>query len=125
MHDLGGPYVLVDTPGATDDDHEIAETARRALALAAVLIMVVRRDQLRSQTVSVLTTLGEGTLVVPVINAVRDSTDPELAADADTLVARMRSAAPSTSPVLKAVSHWIHCSWRVSSDSWTAGSSST
>lgn len=95
MHSLGGPYVLVDTPGATDDDQEIAETARRALALAAVLIMVVRRDQLRSQTVSVLTTLGEGTLVVPVINAVRNANDPELAADADTLVARMRSAAPS------------------------------
>ncbi|WP_153555124.1 hypothetical protein [Roseimaritima sediminicola] len=103
MRDLGGPYLLVDTPGATDDDKEIAETARRALSLAAILVMVVRRDQLRSQTVSVLSTLGEGTLVVPVINAVRDSADPELAADADTLVARMRAAAPSgtiLSPIL-------------------------
>ncbi|SRR6056297_1869607 len=94
MHDLGGPYLLVDTPGATDSDQEIADTARRALALSAVLILVVRREQLRSQTVSVLATLGEGTLVVPVINAVRNHEDPELAADTDALAARMRAAAP-------------------------------
>lgn len=95
MMPMGGAYVLVDTPGATDDREEIADTARRALSLAAVLVMVVRRDQMRSQTVSVLTALGEGTLVVPVINAVREPQDPQVATDADALVARMRKAAPS------------------------------
>lgn len=95
MVDIGGRYVLVDTPGATDDDHRIAETARRALSMAGVLLMVIRRDQIRSQTVSVLSTLGEGTVVVPILNAVRNPEDEELAADADQIVARMREAAPT------------------------------
>lgn len=95
MLSLGGEYALVDTPGATDDDKVIAETARRALSLASVLVMVVRSDQLRSQTVGVLTALGEGTLVVPVINAIRNLDSPELATDIDALVGRMRAAAPS------------------------------
>ncbi|QDS93087.1 hypothetical protein FF011L_18420 [Roseimaritima multifibrata] len=95
MHDFGGEYLLVDTPGATDSDQEIADTARRALSMASILIMVTRRDQLRSQTVTVLSELGEGTLIVPIINAVRNSEDAELDADCDALVSRMRSAAPS------------------------------
>ncbi len=94
MFDLGVAYILVDTPGATDDDREIATNAKRALAMAAVLILVVRRDQLRSQTVSVLTKLADGTIVIPVVNCIRNKDDSQLQADADRLASRMRQSAP-------------------------------
>ncbi len=50
MQSIGARYMLVDAPGATDDRKPIAAVAARALSLASVLLVVVRRDQLRSQT---------------------------------------------------------------------------
>ena len=103
MFSLGVPYVLVDAPGATDDRRSIAEIAERALSLAGVLILVIRRDQLRSGLVDSLAIASEGSIVVPVINAVR-SRDDSLAADTDSFLARIRHAAP-TSVVAAAV--WV------------------
>lgn len=102
MQPIGVPYLLVDAPGSSDDRRAIAGVAARALSLASVLLLVVRRDQLRSHTVSILTEASEGTLVIPVINAVRKR-DETLDADVDSLIARMRQAAPTsaiTSPVI-------------------------
>ncbi len=95
LQSIGAPYLLVDAPGATDDRPAIAAVAARALSLASVLLLVVRRDQLRSETVSMLTEASEGTIVVPVVNAVR-TRDDELAADVDSFIARMRAAAPTS-----------------------------
>lgn len=94
MQSVGMPYLLVDTPGSTDDRQAIAEIAKRALSLASVLILVVRRDQLRSNTIAVSTHASEGTIVVPVVNAVRQ--DPTLQADVESFVSRIRQVAPTT-----------------------------
>ncbi|MGB1817568.1 MAG: GTPase, partial [Rubripirellula sp.] len=79
MQPIGTSYLLVDAPGATDDRKAIARVAKRALSLASVMLLVVRRDQIRSETIAALATASEGTIVIPVINAVR-SKDGHLAA---------------------------------------------
>ncbi len=102
MEPIGVPYMLVDAPGSTDDRRTIATVATRALSLASVIFLVVRRDQIRSQAVGVLTEATEGTLVVPIVNAIRQR-DAELDADIDTLVSKMRRAAVTSTfapPVL-------------------------
>ncbi|QDT04329.1 hypothetical protein K227x_27190 [Rubripirellula lacrimiformis] len=101
MQSIGMPYLLVDAPGATDDRPAIAAVARRALSMAGVLLLMVRREQLRSETVAMLTEASEGTIVIPVVNAVRN--DSMLDSDIDAFVARMRKAAPTSrvvSPVI-------------------------
>ncbi len=95
MVDLGGPTLLVDTPGATDADDATVQAASRAISMASVLILVVRRQQLRSEVPARLAAASEGTLVLPVVNAIRGPLDDaELRADIDAMVARLRSAAP-------------------------------
>jgi len=101
MESIDLPYVLVDAPGATDERRGIAAVAKRALSMATVLVLVVRRDQLRSHAVSVLTEASDGVLVVPVINAVRGE-DATADADTESFVGRMRKAAPR-SVIAKAV----------------------
>ncbi|KAA1258774.1 hypothetical protein LF1_12970 [Rubripirellula obstinata] len=103
MESIGMPYLLVDAPGLTDERRAIAAVAQRALSLASVLLMVVRRDQLRSKTVSLTTAASEGTIVIPVVNAVRSrENDNTLGADIEAFVAHMRSIAP-TSKIAPAV----------------------
>tara|TARA_R110002049_G_scaffold46487_1_gene135190 strand:- start:146160 stop:148055 length:1896 start_codon:yes stop_codon:yes gene_type:complete len=102
MQSIGTPYLLVDSPGSTDDRRSIAAVASRALSLASVILLVVRRDQLRSEAVGMLAEASEGTLVVPVINAVRQK-DDRLGADIDAFVSHMREIAPTSiivSPVI-------------------------
>ncbi len=93
MHDLGVPYVLVDSPGATDNRRDVMETARLVLSMASVLMMVVRRDQLRSHAVDMLAAASEGSLVVPVINNT-SILDDAVQTDTEAFVARLRRAAP-------------------------------
>ncbi len=95
MQPIGTSYLLVDAPGATDDRKAIASVAKRALSLASVMLLVVRRDQIRSENISALAAASEGTIVIPVINAVRLQ-DDHLSTEVDTLLARMRKAAPSS-----------------------------
>lgn len=102
MQPIGPDYLLVDAPGSTDDRRAIAGIAARALSLASVLLLIVRRDQIRSEAIGMLTEASEGTIVVPIINVVRHH-DDKLNADVDSLTARMRRAAPSSvilSPVI-------------------------
>ena len=93
MFSLDAPYLLVDSPGVTDNRQDVAETARLALSMASVLLMVVRRDQLRSYAVDLLASASEGSLVVPVINAV-NADNGSLQTDSEAFVARIRRAAP-------------------------------
>ncbi|MFK8112378.1 MAG: hypothetical protein AB8B91_09255 [Rubripirellula sp.] len=102
MQSIGSGYLLVDAPGATDDRRAIAAVAARALSLASVLLVVVRRDQLRSEVIASLAEASEGTIVIPIVNAVR-SHDDQLDTDVEAFVARMRQAAPTSmivSPVI-------------------------
>ncbi len=98
MQSIGTPYLLVDSPGATDDRRAIAAVAARALSLASVLLLVVRRDQLRSNAVGMLAEASEGTVVIPVVNAVRQR-DVTLDADIDGFIAHMRNVAPASAIV--------------------------
>jgi hypothetical protein len=95
MESIGTPYLLVDAPGSTDDRRVVASVAARALSLAAVLVVVIRRDQLRSHAVGILAEASEGTIVIPVVNAIRHK-DPSLNADIESFAARLRHAAPSS-----------------------------
>lgn len=93
MQSIGAPYLLLDAPGATDERRAYAAVAARSLSLASVLLMVIRRDQIRSEIAAALAAASEGSLVIPVVNAVR-SRDETLEADLDAFVARIRAAAP-------------------------------
>ena len=95
MQPIGTSYLLVDAPGATDDRKSIANVANRALSLASVMLLVVRRDQIRSETMGILAAASEGTIVVPVINAVR-AADEGFTTEVDALLARIRKAAPTS-----------------------------
>ncbi|WP_302120062.1 hypothetical protein [Allorhodopirellula heiligendammensis] len=109
MQSIGTPYLIVDAPGATDDRRAIAGVAERALSLASVLLLVVRRDQLRSQRVTGLASASEGTIVIPIVNMVEHvasspvqpqtgelASHDDLTADIETLVSRLRSIAPQS-----------------------------
>lgn len=95
MEPIGTPYMLVDAPGATDDRAAIADVAKRALSLASAIVLVVRRDQIRSQTPTSLAVASEGTIVIPMINTV-SADDAALHADVDSFLANLRSAAPES-----------------------------
>lgn len=95
MEPMETPYMLVDAPGATDDRAAIVDVARRALSLASALVLVVRRDQIRGQTPSMLAGASEGTLLLPVINAV-GSNDEAFEADVDAFLANLRDVAPGS-----------------------------
>jgi len=71
MEPIGTPYLVVDAPGATDDRRSIAGIAHRALSMASVMLLVVRADQMRSDSIGALAAASEGTIVIPVINAAR------------------------------------------------------
>ncbi len=95
MQSIGAPYMLLDAPGATDGRRSFAAIAARSLSLASVLLIVVRRDQIRSEVLGMLAQASEGSLVIPVINVVRQR-DDVLDSDTDALIARIRQAAPTS-----------------------------
>jgi hypothetical protein len=69
MLDLGRPYMLIDTPGYTDDDPIAAANARDAMSLAPIKLIVARRDQLRSAIHAQLAALTDGAVCLPIINS--------------------------------------------------------
>ncbi|MDE0863849.1 MAG: hypothetical protein OSA98_08675 [Rubripirellula sp.] len=115
MQAIGTSYLLVDAPGATDDRKSIAGVAHRALSLASVMLLVVRRDQIRSETVGIIAAASEGTIVVPVINAVRQK-DDKLSAEVDSLVARMRKVAPASTIAIPVIVEDFEVENRVESE---------
>ena len=106
MLDLGRSYMLLDTPGITDDDLEAAKSAKEAMALSPVKLLVVRRDQLRGAILSQLANFTEGAICIPVINCVplsdlakASNSNPwsdSLQRDLDTFSEAMHASAPKT-----------------------------
>ncbi len=95
MQSIGLPYLMLDSPGLNDEVESVRELAAKSLALSTVVLLVVRADQLRSEVVTFLTELSEGTLVVPVINAIRQR-EESLEEDVASLISRLREVAPSS-----------------------------
>ena len=106
MLDLGRPYMLLDTPGITDDDLQAAKIAKEAMSLSPVKLLVVRRDQLRSAVSSQLANFTEGAICIPVITCIplndlekgvsNQNWSESLQRDLDTFCDAMRSSAPKT-----------------------------
>ena len=106
MLDLGRPYMLLDTPGITDDDLQAAKIAKEAMSLSPVKLLVVRRDQLRSAVSSQLANFTEGAICIPVITCIplndlekgvsNQNWSESLQRDMDTFCDAMRSSAPRT-----------------------------
>ncbi len=105
MLDLGRPYMLLDTPGITDDDLQAAKTAAEAMALSPVKLLVVRRDQLRGAILSQLANFTEGAICIPVITCVplndlaattTKRLSESLQRDLETFCNAMKSSAPKT-----------------------------
>lgn len=95
MEPMGSAYMLVDAPGATDNRQGVAEVAKRALSLASAIVLVVRRDQIRGQTPGALAVASEGTIVIPMVNAIGRN-DAALSVDIDAFLANLRAAAPGS-----------------------------
>ena len=70
MLDLKHPFMLLDTPGITDDDLQAAKIAKDAMALSPIKLLVFRRDQLRGAVLSQLANFTEGAICIPVITCV-------------------------------------------------------
>ncbi|MCU0712984.1 MAG: hypothetical protein MUC43_13065 [Pirellula sp.] len=70
MIPLRQPYMLLDTPGITDDDRDAARIAKEAMSLSPVKLLVVRRDQLRGAILGSLALFTEGAICIPVVNCV-------------------------------------------------------
>lgn len=68
MVDLGTPYQILDTPGSGDNDPALQESAERALRLAQVKILVTREERLRAEEYRQYLGVGNGSLVLPVVN---------------------------------------------------------
>ena len=96
--DLKHPYILLDTPGITDDDLQAATIAKNALALSPIKLLVVRRDQLRGAILSQLANYTEGAICIPVVNCVplSDKSSDSLRKDLDTFCHAMQASAPKT-----------------------------
>jgi hypothetical protein len=103
MIDLKRPYVLLDTPGITDDDAKAAKIAKDAMALSPVKLLVVRRDQLRGAVQSQLAYVTEGAICIPIITCVPPREHGQdvpatslLTQDINTFCMAMKASAPTT-----------------------------
>ena len=98
---IGVPYTLVDAPGASDHRPAIAAIAAKAISMASAVVLVIRRDQIRTQRLASLAEVSDGAIVVPVINLCRPG-DAQLRGDTDILIEHLRKTAPRslmTAPV--------------------------
>ncbi len=101
MADIGRPYLLLDTPGLTDADMQIAEIARQALSLSPIKLIVIARDQIRSAINTHIARQTAGSLCLPIITMVDPKDlDPiaakELLADIQQLKLHLSQAAPQS-----------------------------
>jgi hypothetical protein len=99
LFELGCGYILVDTPGASDVEPQIAAAAARACETAAVQLLVIRRDQVRNRITTLVARQGEGGLVLPIINVVGRE-DNDLKHDVQAMLDRLHDVAP-TSQILE------------------------
>lgn len=96
MLDFQRPYMVLDTPGYTDEDPTAASIAKEAMSLAPIKLLVARRDQLRSAIHVQLAALTEGSVCLPIITCVPPSETGSLQRDIEWYVAALCSSAPGT-----------------------------
>lgn len=98
MADIGRPYLLLDTPGVTDADVQIAEIARQALSLSPIKLLVIARDQVRSAINTHIARQTAGSVCIPIITMIdpKDLASADLANDIKQLVSHLNQAAPQT-----------------------------
>lgn len=98
MADIGRPYLLLDTPGVTDADVQIAEIARQALSLSPIKLLVIARDQVRSAINTHIARQTAGSVCIPIITMIdpKDMASADLASDIKQLMAHLNQAAPQS-----------------------------
>jgi len=103
MLDFQRPYMVLDTPGYTDEDPMAAAIAKEAMSLAPIKLLVARRDQLRSAIHVQLAALTEGSVCLPIITCVPHSESMgsgnlagSLQRDIEWYTAALSSSAPGT-----------------------------
>ena len=98
MADIGRPYLLLDTPGVTDADAQIAEIARQALSLSPIKLIVIARDQIRSAINTHIARQTAGSVCIPIITMIdpKDLNSSDLANDIKQLLAHLKQAAPQS-----------------------------
>jgi hypothetical protein len=96
MVDFQKPYMILDTPGYTDEDPMAAAIAKEAMSLAPIKLLVARRDQLRSAIHVQLAALTEGSICLPIITCVPDGQSSSLQKDIEWYTAALSSSAPGT-----------------------------
>jgi hypothetical protein len=98
MADIGRPYLLLDTPGVTDADAQIAEIARQALSLSPIKLVVIARDQIRSAINTHIARQTAGSVCIPIITMVdpKDLHSSDLANDIKQLLTHLKQAAPQS-----------------------------
>lgn len=102
MMDLGQAYVLIDTPGITDENPIAAARAKAALSLATIKLLVIARDQVRAASNMSIAHLIEGSVCIPIITSVEPDEISggrpagELAADLRALHDQLSLQAPSS-----------------------------
>lgn len=98
MADIGRPYLLLDTPGVTDADAQIAEIARQALSLSPIKLLVIARDQIRSAINTHIARQTAGSVCIPIITMIdpKDIDSLDLKNDIQQLMAHLQQAAPQS-----------------------------
>lgn len=96
MLDFQKPYMVLDTPGYTDEDPSAAAIAKEAMSLAPIKLLVARRDQLRSAIHVQLAALTEGSVCLPIITCVPQNDSGSLQRDIQWYSAALSSSAPGT-----------------------------
>ncbi len=102
MIEVGRPYVLVDTPGVTDQNRKAAAFARSALSLAPIKLLVIARDQIRAASNMELAQHIDGSICVPIISSVEPEEladrkpQGQLASDMQSLLQQLQALAPKT-----------------------------
>lgn len=103
MLDFQRPYMVLDTPGYTDEDPSAAAIAKEAMSLAPIKLLVARRDQLRSAIHVQLAALTEGSVCLPIITCIPKSESiaggklsESLQKDIEWYTAALSSSAPGT-----------------------------
>jgi hypothetical protein len=93
--DVGTAVAIADLPAPMLVHGEATDEAAYRMPAADVLILVIRRDQLRSQVPAGLARGCDGIILQPVINAC-PSDDPSLEGDREHLMRQLQEAAPSS-----------------------------
>lgn len=95
MVDLGLPFQLLDTPGTGDVEPECGRLAGIALSSAQIKVLVVRAEKIRSENYREFIRLGDGSVILPVVNFCTGSPATWDNAFGQDLIEKLRAATPN------------------------------